>query len=165
MSVQANENVNRNTADFHAIGFSVGSEEYGIPLSSVQEIITVPRITRVPKAPTYIKGVINLHGNVIPVIDVARRFEIGATQIGAAARVVVVEAEDEAVGLLAEGVSKVTRFRSSDLQPPPPLVAGIAAEFLDGIVRLRDRFVIFLNLARTLDDEGDRRQGRVNAEC
>ncbi len=139
--------------EFHAIGFRVADEEYGLPLTSIQEIITMPRITRVPKASPYVKGVINLHGNVIPVIDIARRFEIGETRVGADSRVVVVEVENEVVGLLAKSVSKVTRFNHSDIQPPPPLVAGIAAEYLDGVVRLPDRFLIFLDLVKTLAED------------
>jgi purine-binding chemotaxis protein CheW len=140
-------------AEFSAIGFRVGEEEYGLRLTAVQEIVTTPHITRVPKAPDYIKGVINLHGNVVPVIDIARRFDTGETRIAADSRIVVVEEEDEAVGILAESVSKLTRFHHGDMQPPPPLVAGIAAEFLEGVVRLPNRFLIFLNLERTLADD------------
>ncbi len=143
--------------EFPAIGFKVGAEEYGLRLAAVQEIITLPHITRVPKAPDYIKGVINLHGNVIPVIDIARRFGIGETGLGANARIVVVESEDETVGLIAEGVSKVARFANSDMQPPPPLVAGVAAEYLEWVVRTANRFLVFLNLEKNLneDDRGN----------
>jgi len=139
--------------ELNTIGFRIGSEEYGLALSTVQEIITTPRITRVPKAPTYIKGVINLHGNVIPVIDIARRFKIGETKIGPGSRVVVIDMADEAIGLLAESVSKVASFSASQIQPPPPLVAGIAAEYLQGVVRLRNRFLIFLDLQKTLGED------------
>ena len=69
-------------------------------------------------------------------IDIAKRLDIGETNHGGSSRIVVVETEDEAVGFLAEGVSKVARFQDSDMQPPPPLVAGIAAEFLEGVVRM-----------------------------
>lgn len=142
--------------EIRAIGFRVGNEEYGLALESVQEVITVPRITRVPNAPSYIQGVINLHGNVIPVVDVARRFNIGQTAISANSRIVVVDTEDEVIGLLAEEVSKVTRLNSSDIQPPPPLVAGIEAEYLEGVVHLQDRFLIFLDLKNTLATDDSR---------
>ncbi len=147
----------RDTAEFSAIGFRVGKEEYGLRLTDVREIVTTPHITRVPKAPAYIKGVINLHGNVVPVIDIACRFDIGETNLAANSRIIVVENEDEPVGFLAEGVSKVARFRAADMQPPPPLVAGIAAEFLEGVVRMPGRFLIFLNLERTLSDDHTKR--------
>jgi purine-binding chemotaxis protein CheW len=140
---------------FAGIGFTVGDEQYGLALDDVQEIITAPRITRVPKSPTYIKGVINLHGNVIPVLDIAARFGTGTTTLSAGSKIVVVEGEDEVVGLLAEAVGKVTRFREEEVQPPPPLVAGISAEYLDGVVRVDGQFLIFLNLAKTLDENDD----------
>ena len=140
--------------NLHAIGFKVGAEEYGLSLSAIQETITLRRITRVPKAAPYIKGVINLHGNVIPVIDVARRLGTGETAAGAGSRIVVVETETEVVGLLAERVSSVTRLAPSSVQPPPAMVAGIAAEYLEGVARLPDRFLIFLNLTRVMADDG-----------
>ncbi len=151
--------------EFHAIGFQVGAEEYGLELRSVQEIIATPRITRVPKAPPYIRGVINLHGNVVPVLDVARRFGLGDTAMSSGSKVVVVETEGESIGLLAESVSKVTRFHRDQIQPPPPLVAGIAADFLDGIIRSANRFVIFLNLDKTLEDDHAGTHGRPIAEA
>lgn len=153
----------REAAEFSAIGFQVGQEEYGLRLTAVQEIVTTPRITRVPRAPEYIKGVINLHGNVVPVIDIARRFDTGQTNVAADSRVVIVENDEEAVGILAESVSKVARFRSGDMQPPPPLVAGIAAEFLEGVVRMPNRFLIFLNLERTLGDDSIPRESDAGA--
>ena len=141
--------------EFHAIGFSVGEEEYALPLNSLREIITTPRITRVPHAPHYIRGVINLHGNVVPVIDIARRFGIGETEIGEGSRIVVVSVENETLGLLAAGVGKVERFQEPEMQPPPQLVAGISSHYLRGVVRTRGRFLIFLNLERTLaEDDG-----------
>ena len=112
----------------------------------------MPKVTRVPKAPAHFRGVINLHGNVVPVLDIARRFGIGETRLDDDARVVVVESGDQVVGILAESVSKVTRFARTDVQPPPPLASGVSAEFIDGIVRAAGRFLVFLNLERVLDD-------------
>lgn len=144
--------------EFQAIGFQVGGEEYGLPLSEVQEIITTPHVTRVPKAPPYIAGVINLHGNVIPVFDVARRFEIGQTNLEGGSRVVVVENNGEMVGLAAEAVSNVTRLSISSVKPPPPLVSGIAAEYLTGVARLPNRFLIFLNIGLVLSNDAAKQE-------
>lgn len=142
--------------DFQAIAFRIGREEYALRLADVQEIITTPHITRVPKAPDYIRGVLNLHGNVIPVIDIAKRFSIGRTNITRGGRIVVVEVGGEIVGLAAEVVSNVTRLPQDSIKPPPPLVAGIAADYLEGVARMPGRFLIFLNLARVLETENDR---------
>lgn len=136
----------------YAIGFRVRTEEYGLMLQSVREIVTTPQITRVPKSPKHVLGVINLHGNVVPVLDIARRFGIGEATLTVESKVVVVEDGTETVGILAESVGKVIRIRRSELRPPPPLVAGIAAEFLDSILRSNDHFVVFFNLAKTLEE-------------
>jgi purine-binding chemotaxis protein CheW len=140
---------------FQAIGLKIYNEEYGLPIEAVQEIITAPHITRVPKAVDYIMGVINLRGNVIPVMDIARRFKIGTTSLGEKGKIVAVESHGEIVGLAVEKVSKVTRLSQKAIKPPPPLVSGIAAEYLKGVARLPDRFLIFLNLEKVLAEDHD----------
>ena len=136
--------------EVQAIGLRIGSEEYGLPIAQVQEVINTPRITRVPKAPQYLKGVINLRGNVIPVVDVARRLGIGETSVANGSRIVAVDVGEEVVALAAEQVSKVTRLAESAIKPPPPLVSGISAEYINGVARLPHRFLIFLDLERVL---------------
>ena len=148
--------------EIQAIGIKIGSEEYGINISDVQEVIPSPSITRVPNAPPHILGVINLRGNVIPVIDLAQRLGIGHTTISQSARIVAVDLKDEIVGVLAESVSKVAKLSTADIKPPPALVSGIFGDYLDGVSKIGNRFLIFVNLARALSDheeserEGDR---------
>jgi purine-binding chemotaxis protein CheW len=150
--------------EIQAIGLRIGTEEYGLPIKSVQEVITAPRITRVPKSPAYIRGVINLRGNVIPVIDLALRFGIGETVLGADSRIVAVDVNDELVGIAAESVSKVTRLDEAAINPPPALVSGISAEYLEGVARLSDRFMIFMNLQKVLADNSMvREEGKDDA--
>ena len=136
--------------EIQAIGLQIGKEEYAINIGEIQEIIPTPRITRVPKAPDHILGVINLRGNVIPVIDLARRLGIGHTELTELSRIVAVEVENELVGILAERVSKVSKLLESQIKPPPPLVSGISGEYLDGVSKLDNRFLIFVNISRTL---------------
>jgi purine-binding chemotaxis protein CheW len=148
--------------EIQAIGLRIGTEEYGLPIKSVQEVITAPRITRVPKSPGYIRGVINLRGNVIPVIDIAQRFGIGETVLGADSRIVAVEVNDEVVGLAAESVSKVIRLAEAAINPPPALVSGISAEYLEGVARLPDRFMIFMDLQKVLADNSAGREEGID---
>jgi purine-binding chemotaxis protein CheW len=148
--------------EIQAIGLRIGTEEYGLPIAQVQEVINTPRITRVPKAPDYLKGVINLRGNVIPVVDVARRLNIGETTVSDGSRIVAVDVGDEVVALTAEQVSKVTRLPVSAIKPPPPLVSGISAEYISGVARLPDRFLIFLDLERVLAEDDAEPEGRAD---
>lgn len=137
---------------FPALGLKVCGEEFGIPLGRIAEVIPVPRITRVPHGPGYVRGVVNLHGNVTPVVDVARRLGLGETEVASEGRIVVLILGQESLGILAESVSKVAWFELRDLKPPPPLVAGIAAQYIEGVVRNKHRFYIFLDLERALAD-------------
>jgi purine-binding chemotaxis protein CheW len=134
-----------------AIGFKIGQEEYGLPIDAIQEIITPTHITRIPRSDPYIKGVINVRGNIIPVIDIAKQLGIGEVPTKAIGKIVIVDMNDETVGLAVEKVSKVTRLSKVAIKPPPPLIAGIRAEYLEGVARLPSRFLIFLNLQKTLN--------------
>lgn len=137
---------------FQTIGMTIGGEQYALPIDRVQEIVPRARITRVPKAPTHIMGVMNLRGNIVPVIDIAKRFEIGETTVGDEGRIVVVAVNGEVVGLAAERVSQVIKLQRSLIEPTPPLVSRIAAEYLEGVACLADRMLIFLNLPKVLAD-------------
>ena len=135
--------------DIQAIGLKVGNEEYAVKIGDIREIVPTPHITRVPTAPDHIIGVINLRGRVIPVIDIARRLGIGETRHTEFSRIVAVEIQDELVGVIAEQVSKVAKIKESQIKPPPPLVSGIAREFIDGVCKLSGRVLIFLKQGGT----------------
>ena len=160
-TTQSNSPVARIQDGSHAISLRIAGERYGLFLSAVREIVTLPRVTRVPNAAEYVSGVINLHGEVLPVLDLARRFHIGETEITGLSRIVVIESADETVGILATEVGKVVRIAAAALQPPPSLVAGIAAEFIDGVLPTDEGFVVFLNVDRTLrvDDQDEVSRG------
>jgi purine-binding chemotaxis protein CheW len=141
--------------ELQTIWFRAGRENYGLALTDVMEIVNIPRITQVPNSPEYINGVINHHGNVIPVIDLACRFNIGSTNPQTQGKIIVIEIEDELVGIVAEEVDDVIRLSTSSIKPPPSTVSGIAAEYINGVARIDDGFLIFLNFTKSLA-EGER---------
>ena len=130
--------------------FQLGAELYGCEISRVHEIIRLQNVTRVPRAPGFVEGVINLRGKVIPVVDLRRRFGLPTADHTRASRIVVVEIGDQVVGIVVDGVSEVLRVNSSIVEPPSPVVAGIDSEYLHGIAKLPDRLVILLDLDRIL---------------
>jgi len=130
--------------------FQLGAELYGCDISRVHEIIRLQSVTRVPRAPAFVEGVINLRGKVIPVVDLRRRFGLPTAEHTRASRIVVVEIGDQVVGIVVDGVSEVLRVNSSIVEPPSPVVAGIDSEYLHGIAKLADRLVILLDLDRIL---------------
>ncbi len=130
--------------------FQLGGELYGVEISRVHEIIRLQTVTRVPRAPAFVEGVINLRGKVIPVVDLRRRFGLPTAEHTRASRIVVVEIGDQVVGIIVDGVSEVLRVGESTVEPPSPVVAGIDSEYIHGIAKLPDRLVILLDLDRVL---------------
>src|SRR3989441_13309090 len=109
--------------------FQLGAELYGVEISRVHEIIRLQSITRVPRAPAFVEGVINLRGKVIPVVDLRRRFGLPTADHTRASRIVVVEIADQVVGVVVDGVSEGLRVSASTVEPPSPVVAGIDWEY------------------------------------
>lgn len=132
------------------VTFRIGEEEFGVDILAVQEIIRMMQITMVPRAPEFIEGVINLRGKVIPVINMRTRFNKPTLDQDSNTRIVVMELENKIVGFLVDGVSEVLRIPESTVEDPPPVVAGIGAEYIRGIGKLDNRLLILLNLDNLL---------------
>jgi purine-binding chemotaxis protein CheW len=130
--------------------FNLGQEEYGVDILQVQEIKRLTEITRVPNAPDFFEGVVNLRGDVIPVIDLYKRFNLTATEITEESRIVIVNVKDITVGITVDAVSEVITLEETAFAPPPPLVAGIEASFVEAIGKLDERLLILLNMDRIL---------------
>jgi purine-binding chemotaxis protein CheW len=133
--------------------FELGAEFYGVEISRVHEIIRLQSVTHVPRAPSFVEGVINLRGKVIPVVDLRRRFGLPSGEHTRASRIVVLEIGDQVVGVIVDGVSEVLRVNTATVEPPSPVVAGIDSEYLQGIAKLPERLVILLDLDRVLARE------------
>jgi purine-binding chemotaxis protein CheW len=133
--------------------FQLGAELYGVEIARVHEIIRLQAITRVPRAPAFVEGVINLRGKVIPVVDLRRRFGLPTAEHTRASRIVVVEIGDQVVGIIVDGVSEVLRVSTATVEPPSPVVAGVDSEYLQGIAKLPERLVMLLDLDRVLARE------------
>jgi purine-binding chemotaxis protein CheW len=130
--------------------FELGAELYGVEIARVHEIIRLQTVTRVPRAPAFVEGVINLRGKVIPVVDLRRRFGLPSAEHTRSTRIVVVEIGDQVVGIVVDGVSEVLRVNTATVEPPSPVIAGIDSEYLHGIAKLPERLVVLLDLDRVL---------------
>lgn len=132
------------------VSFKLDEIEYGIDILSVHEILRIPEITRLPNTPEYIKGVINLRGNVIPVVDIRLRFGMQPVALTELSRIIVVEIGEKLVGLLVDNVHQVIRLSRSRIDEPHDLIEGISTEFISGIGRLQDRLIVILRLDNIL---------------
>jgi purine-binding chemotaxis protein CheW len=134
--------------------FSLGEEEYGIELLRVREIIRYEPVTYVPMAPPFIRGVINLRGSVVPVVDLATKFQLTPKAADKATCIVITDAslDGEAVvmGVVADRVSQVLEFSSNDIEPAPSLGTTIQVKYLLGLGKLGQKFVLLLDIDRVL---------------
>lgn len=126
--------------------------EYGIPITKVQEIIPMAKPTRLPQVPDFVEGIINLRDKIIPIIDIKKRFDMSASELSSETRSVVVEVEGQTVGIIVDEVSEVLRLPVSQIEAPPAVVGGIAAEYLTGVGKLEDRLLILLDMDKILTE-------------
>ncbi|SHN70973.1 chemotaxis protein CheW [Desulfovibrio litoralis] len=132
------------------VTFSIGEEEFGVDILKVQEIIRTMEITKVPRAQEFVEGVINLRGKVIPIIDLRRRFGLHSKEHDKHTRIIVIEINNMIVGFVVDSVSEVLRIPASTVEPPPPVVAGLESEYINGVGKLHDRLLILLDLDKLL---------------
>lgn len=132
--------------------FKIGNEEYGIDILQVQEILKVPKITKLPKSSTHIMGVIDLRGKVIPIIDLGKKFGIIA-DLSNSSRTIVVDISGKKVGLAIDSVSHVVKVDLNEIEPPPPVVKGISGKYIIGIAKLKTGFVVILDINQIFSAE------------
>lgn len=143
------------------VTFSIGEEEFGVDILKVQEIIRTMEITKVPRAPEFVEGVINLRGKVIPIIDLRRRFGLVPKSHDSHTRIIVIEINSMIVGFVVDSVSEVLRIPVSTVEPPPPVVAGMDSDYISGVGKLHDRLLILLDLDKLLSDADLQRLGQM----
>jgi purine-binding chemotaxis protein CheW len=136
--------------ELQVVGFRVGRETFGVPIALVREIVRVPEITSVPNAPEYIEGVINLRGRIIPVVDLRKRFGDKTPERSKKNRVVVVEMETRAIGLLVHSASEVLRILPSEIEAPQNVFQEGELNYITGVGKLKGRLVILLDLNKIL---------------
>ena len=141
-------------AERQLVVFDLASEAYGVDISTVREIIRMQTVTRMPRTPEYVEGVINLRGKVTPVIDLRTRFGLDEGEESVAKRIIVVDTGERSMGFVVDGVSEVLRIPSASVEPPSSVVMGVDSEYMIGIVKLPDRLISLLDLERVMEASG-----------
>lgn len=133
--------------------FDLDSESYGVDIGAVREIIRMQEITRVPRTPEFVEGVINLRGKVIPVVDLRKRFGLNAGEQNKDNRIVVVDIGGQDIGVVVDAVTEVLRIHASAIEPPSSVITSADSEYLLGIAKLDDKMIILLELESVLSDK------------
>jgi purine-binding chemotaxis protein CheW len=137
----------------HLATFYLDREEYGVDVRQVQEIRRMSEITGVPRAPDFVRGVINLRGRILPVLDLKRKLGLGEVEASRATRIVVVRVKERLLGLLVDGASQVLKVEVSRIEPPPEEVLERGGDYIRGVAKLEDRLIILVDLERLLAQE------------
>ena len=133
--------------------FDLDSESYGVDIGAVREIIRMQEITRVPRTPEFVEGVINLRGKVIPVVDLRKRFGLNVGEQNKDNRIVVVDIGGQDIGVVVDAVTEVLRIHASAIEPPSSVITSADSEYLLGIAKLDDKMIILLELESVLSDK------------
>lgn len=144
----ADKNSDSLDALIQLVSFNLDDEVFGIDILAVQEINRMVEITKVPQAPHYCEGVINLRGKVIPVIDLRKKFDMNNREWDKNTRIVVCDVNSEQVGMIVDSVDEVLRIPNSSMEPAPAMVKSIGIDYIKGVAKIDERLLIFLDISR-----------------
>ena len=137
--------------EYQLVIFSIGDEEFGVDISQVREIVRLIPITYLPKAPEFIEGVVNLRGQVVAVIDLAKRLVISSKQRGDNTRIIIVEIEGLTMGMIVDSVSEVLRLSAEQIEDVPSVIqTEVQEHYIYGVGKLKDRLLVLLDLKKVL---------------
>jgi purine-binding chemotaxis protein CheW len=137
------------------LSFRVADEDYAVPILQVQEIIGLTKTTVIPNTPPHVLGVVNLRGNVVPVLDLSQKFGMGPTQRSRTTVNIVVNVAQRTLGLVVDAVSDVVDLAAGSVQPPPAFDCTVDVSFLEGVAHADDRMLLILDLDRMIDFEAE----------
>jgi purine-binding chemotaxis protein CheW len=150
--------------ELHIVGFQVGRETYGVPITSLHEIVRVPEITAVPDAPEYMEGVINLRGKIVSVIDLRKRFGEKKIVSGRRNRILVVEHNGRLSGLIVDSASEVLKIPAGDVDSSPTVFQESGLNCVTGLGKYRGRLIVLLDPARLLEHSGELKNKTIPSE-
>ena len=136
------------------LAFLLGPEEYAVKVDDVKEIIRLQGITKVPRAPEFVQGIISLRGVIIPVFDVKRRLGLPEADRTRSTRIVVLSEAGSPQGIIVDRVTGVARLKADGIEPPPAVIGGVEGEYIEGIGRLEGRLLILFNTEKVLAMQG-----------
>ena len=139
--------------ELQLVAFCLQGEEFAINIQQVREVLKLTQITPLPQSLYFIEGVINLRGEVIPVVDLRKRFQISDSEKNEHTRIIIVEIDESLVGLIVDSVSEVLHLSAAAVDPPPKRLAGTRTEFIAGVGKLDERLIIILDLNRILSTD------------
>ena len=158
--VQANQEMKLD--ELQMVIFRLANEEYALPITKVQEINRLVPITKMPQTPSFVEGIINLRGRIIPVLDMRKRFQLEAGAYNDDTRIIIVEVSGQTIGVIVDAVAEVIRLSQSDIEPPPPSFV-LDAKYIQGVGKVEGRLLILLEIDSIITSDEEIMLKQINA--
>ncbi|SKC64036.1 chemotaxis protein CheW [Maledivibacter halophilus] len=139
--------------------FKLETEEYGVDIMKVKEISEFKESTKVPNAPYFVDGIINLRGEIIPIINLKKRFKISLGNVNSDTRIIVININDKNVGFVVDEASQVLRIKDDEIDVAPEIIAGVERQYITGVGKVGEKIIILLDLEKILTDEEKEKLG------
>lgn len=133
--------------------FKVGSEEFAVDIMLTNEVVLMREITPVPETEAYVEGVMNLRGNLMPVLDLRKRLRAYRPSAAADCRIIIANLDGRTAGVIVDGASEVIRVTDDLVEPVPDLISETGASYVEGVINLKDRFITLINLQKAFSDD------------
>ena len=139
---------------FQLVTFQLGDELYGVNIMDVKEIVRLQNVRVIPNAPYYVEGIINLRGEIIPIIDLHKRFRIKALdkeEMDFEGGFIILKIDNNKIGIIIDKVARVVVVKAEDVKEPPQMLTGIGSEYIEGVIREENGYLIMLNIRKLFD--------------
>ncbi len=140
---------------FQLVTFQLGEELYGVDIMDVKEIVKIQDVRTIPNAPYYVEGIFNLRSEIIPIINLHKRFHLKKAQLEEGDEFlggfIILNIEGNKIGIIIDRIARVVMIQRDDIQPPPQMISGIGAEYINGVVRQEEGYLIVLDIRRLFD--------------
>ncbi|MCC5909194.1 MAG: purine-binding chemotaxis protein CheW [Clostridiaceae bacterium] len=133
--------------------FKLCGEEYGVEIDHVQEITEYKNPTKVPNVPNFVEGIINLRGNITPIISLKKRFSLDDEEINENNRIIIIHIKNKQIGFIVDDASQVLTMKEEQIENPPEIIAGIDRQYITGIGKVEEKIIILLDLEKILTEK------------
>ncbi|MDD4680115.1 MAG: chemotaxis protein CheW [Clostridia bacterium] len=140
-------------SEMQLVIFCLGKEEYGVDIMQIKEIVPYKEPVKVPSTPLFIEGVINLRGEIIPIVNLKKRFNISGDTIGEQTRIIVMNIESKKVGFIVDEASEVITINNENIEKAPEIIVGIDRKYITGIGKVEERILIILDLDKLFNEK------------
>ncbi len=144
---------NNRMSEKHLVLFTIAGEKYAVDINDVYEIIRTQPVTRVPKAPFFVEGIINLRGKIVPIVDMRKRFELPDAEQTKDSRIMVVDSNGESIGIIVDAVTEVLRIPADAIEPPSNIIVTNSSDYMLGIAKRDGDMIVLLDLSKVLSKD------------